>query len=171
MRSLFVIAAMIVGVAIAAPGMLNEWSGQAQGDDAARAAASVQSRGNNYRREVEVESHRNGHFYLDVAIEGRDVQMMVDTGASMVALRESDARSAGIRVRRGDFNMPVSTANGTTYYAPVTVRRVEIDGIEIRDVSAAVLPDDQLDISLLGASFLNQLRRFEVADNVLIMEN
>ena len=114
---------------------------------------------------------QDGHFYMEVLIEGREVRVMLDTGASMVTLRESDARRAGIRVHRDDFDTPVSTANGTTYYAPVILRRVEIDGIEIRDVSAAVLPDDQLHMTLLGASFLNRLRRFEVADNRLIMEN
>jgi len=86
-------------------------------------------------------------------------------------LRESDARRAGIRVHRNDFNVPASTANGTAYYASVTLRRVEIDGIELHDISAAVLPDDQLQISLLGASFLNRLRRFQVSNNVLVMEN
>ena len=171
MRSFFVIAAIAVGVAIAAPGLLDRWSEEVQAEDTPPRAASANSRTNDYRREVEIESHRNGHFYINARIEGRDVEVMVDTGASMVALRESDAVRAGIRLHRADFNMPISTANGTTYYAPVTLRRVEIDGIEIRDVSAGVLPDDQLNISLLGASFLNQLRRFEVADNVLIMEN
>ena len=170
MRSFIVIAAIFLGVAFAAPDMLDSWS-QSEASDEPRRSASANSRTDNSRREVEVEAERDGHFYLDARIDGREVEVVVDTGASMVVLRESDARRAGINVRRGDYDLPVSTANGTTYAATVTLRRVEIDGIEIRDVRAAVLPDDQLHMTLLGASFLNRLRCFEVADNVLIMEN
>jgi aspartyl protease family protein len=88
-----------------------------------------------------------------------------------VALRESDARRAGIRVRRSDFDIPMSTANGTAYGAAVTLRRVAVDRVEIRNVRAIVMRDDQLHITLLGASFLNELKRFEVSDRVLVLEN
>ncbi|HSG94070.1 MAG TPA: TIGR02281 family clan AA aspartic protease, partial [Afifellaceae bacterium] len=70
-----------------------------------------------------------------------------------------------------DFNLPLSTANGTTYAAAVTLDRVAVDDIEIRRVRAVVVPDGQLAISLLGTSFLNKLRRFEVSDSTLLMEN
>jgi aspartyl protease family protein len=171
MRSIFLFAAVIFGLALFAPDLLDRWSEQAQAEDASRRAASVNSRANDYRREVEIPSSRDGHFYVDVDIEGRSVSVMVDTGATIVALRESDAERAGIRVHTSDFDQPMSTANGVTYAAAVTLRRVTIDGIEVRDVDAVVLPDEQLHISLLGASFLNHLRRFQVADNVLVMEN
>ena len=96
---------------------------------------------------------------------------MVDTGASIVALRQSDARRAGIRVHRDDFNVPLSTANGTAYAAAVTLDSVAVDDIQIRNVRAVIVPDEQLSISLLGTSFLNKLRRFEVSEGTLLMEN
>ncbi len=134
-------------------------------------AARAQSSGNASRRKVEIESSEDGHFYLDAKIDGRAVAFMVDTGASVVVLRESDARRAGIRVARADFTTPMSTANGTSYAAPVMLRRVAVDGIELRDIRAVVVRDEQLGVNLLGATFLNALRRFGVSESKLTLEN
>jgi aspartyl protease family protein len=96
---------------------------------------------------------------------------MVDTGATVIALRESDAAAAGIRPRGADFEHPVATANGTTYAARAELDSVAVRDIEVSGVRALILPDDQLSISLLGGSFLNRLARFQVADGTLIFEN
>jgi aspartyl protease family protein len=96
---------------------------------------------------------------------------MVDTGATVVALRQSDAQAAGIRPRRTDFNNPVQTANGTTMAAEAVLDSVIVQDVEVRNIRALVIPDEQLSISLLGGSFLNGLQRFEVADGTLIFEN
>jgi aspartyl protease family protein len=120
---------------------------------------------------VEVKAARDGHFYIDAEVNFREVRFMVDTGATVVALRESDAVAAGIRPRRADFLYPVQTANGTTNAAEAMLDSVTVAEIEVRNVRALVLPDEQLSISLLGASFLNGLERFEVTDGTLIFEN
>ena len=96
--------------------------------------------------------------------------VVVDTGASMVALRQSDAARAGIRVARSDFTMPVATANGTSHGAPVMLDYVSVDGIEVRNVQAVILRDDLLRTNLLGTSFLNRLHRFEISGNILYIE-
>jgi aspartyl protease family protein len=95
---------------------------------------------------------------------------MVDTGASVVALRESDAHAAGIRPRRADYDQPVATANGTAYAAAAEID-IAVEEIEIDGVRALVLPDEKLGISLLGGSFLNRLSRFQVEGGSLIFEN
>ncbi len=99
------------------------------------------------------------------------MRLMVDTGATVVALRVSDAAAAGIHVRDADFTNPVQTANGTTNAAETTIESISVSDIEVRNIRALIIPDDQLAISLLGGSFLHGLRRFEVADGRLIIEN
>ncbi len=96
---------------------------------------------------------------------------MVDTGATVVALRASDAAAAGIRVRDADFVNPVQTANGTTNAAEALLESIAVSDIELHNVRALVVPDDRLAVSLLGGSFLHGLRRFEVADGTLVFEN
>ena len=112
-----------------------------------------------------------GTSMSNAEINARPVHLMVDTGATVVALRQSDAVSAGIRLMPGDFTNPVQTANGTTMAAETEIDSIMVEDIEVQRIRALVLPDDQLSISLLGASFLNGLERYEVADGTLIFEN
>ena len=95
---------------------------------------------------------------------------MVDTGASLVALRESDAAQVGIRPMPRDYTAVISTANGKVKAAPRQADRVEIGDITVYDVPALVLPDEALSQNLLGVSFLSRLRRYEYADGRLVLE-
>lgn len=122
-------------------------------------------------REVRIKAGRDGHFYVDADVNLRPVRLMVDTGATVVALRASDAAAAGIRVRDADFTNPVQTANGQTRAAEAMLDSIAISDIELRHIRALIIPDDQLAISLLGGSFLHGLHRFEVEDGTLVFEN
>jgi|SRR6478609_6524046 len=121
-------------------------------------------------RSLMVERERDGHFHIDSRINGRFMPVLVDTGASVVVLRESDAANAGIRPRPSDYTAVASTANGEVKAAPATLDRVELGGITVFDVPALVLPDDVLSTNLLGMSFLSRLKRYEVADGRLVLE-
>ena len=63
---------------------------------------------------------------------------MVDTGASIVALTFEDAERAGLYIRDRDYTQRVNTANGLARIAPVTLDRVSIGDIMVRNVPAAV---------------------------------
>ena len=85
---------------------------------------------------------QRGHFTTDGRVEGRRIDFMVDTGASVIALTESSAARIGIRPSRSDFNAPVSTANGVVKAARARLDSVDIGGLEVRDVQAMILPDE-----------------------------
>ncbi|MGE3150051.1 MAG: TIGR02281 family clan AA aspartic protease [Pseudorhodoplanes sp.] len=97
-------------------------------------------------------------FETGAQVNGRRLDFVVDTGASMIALRESDAARAGIRVSPGDYTARTQTANGIGRAAPVQLARVDISGISIRDVEAFVMPDNALPVNLLGMSFLSRVK-------------
>jgi aspartyl protease family protein len=122
-------------------------------------------------RSLTLDSGRGGHFQADARIAGRDIAFMVDTGASQVIMHESDAAKIGIRPMRSEFTHTVSTANGTIKAAPATIDRIEIGGITVFDVKALVLPDEALRQNLLGMSFLSRLKRYEVANGRMILED
>ncbi len=180
MRSLLLASLLIAGIAAALPSIFtNYFSPAAKGRAAAnphaaleeRAAAAAEGRQPSGPRQVEVKAERDGHFYVDAQVNFRPVHLMVDTGATVVALRVSDAAAAGIRVLPADFVNPVQTANGTTNAAEAKLESISVSDIELRNVRALIVPDDQLSVSLLGGSFLRGLRRFEVADGILTFEN
>src|ERR1043165_7598305 len=123
----------------------------------------------NYRT-VTVRSDRLGHFQVEGAVDGRRIDLMVDTGASMVALRERDANRLGIFPAARDYTGRSSTANGIVKVAPVRLSSLEVNGIRVYDVQAAVFPAEGLSVNLLGMSFLSRVRRFEMANGRLVME-
>jgi aspartyl protease family protein len=120
---------------------------------------------------TELKAGQLGHFIVTAEINGRSVKVMVDTGASAVALSYEDARAIGLHPSNLDYNVPVSTANGVTKAAGVNLDKVEIDGVRVSDVQGLVLPEGVMRGSLLGMSFLSKLKSFKVEDGVLYLKN
>lgn len=121
-------------------------------------------------RKVRVRGDRQGHFYTSARMNGRSVKVVVDTGASFVAINRSTARRLGLRLRKHHFVGRAKTANGTVSYAPAIVDEIRIGGIRVKNVRVGVLPDRALSTTLLGMSFLKRLRGFSVSNNQLLLE-
>jgi aspartyl protease family protein len=86
------------------------------------------------------------------------IDTLVDTGASSIALRESSAARLGIHPSARDYNIKMQTANGVGKAARVTLNRIELGGITVRDVGALVIPDEALSTNLLGMTFLSRVK-------------
>jgi aspartyl protease family protein len=108
-----------------------------------------------------------GHVVVEAAVNGVPVKFLVDTGATMVVLTLKDAAAAGLSGSDLVFSMRTSTANGVARAAPVRLRELRIDQLMVRDVAAAVV--ENLNISLLGQSFLTRLDGYEMRDGVLTL--
>ena len=118
---------------------------------------------------VRLKADRRGHFVFTGKVDGRPVTFMADTGASIVALTYEDARRAGLSPANLDFSARVSTANGIAKVAPVTLSRVRVGSITLRDVPAAVAEKGALDVNLLGMSFLGRLESFNLSGDELVL--
>lgn len=119
--------------------------------------------------EVRLKADARGHFVFTGDVDGRPVTFMADTGASIVALTFEDARRAGLSPQSLDYSARVSTANGVARVAPVTLSRVRVGSITLRDVQAAVAEKGALDVNLLGMSFLGRLESFHLRGNELVL--
>jgi aspartyl protease family protein len=122
------------------------------------------------QHKMQLASGPDGHFHVDARIDGRSIDFMVDTGATLVAVRETDAAMIGIRPMPRDYTATVATANGNIKAALTRLSRIEVGDITVFDVPALVLPDQALSQNLLGVAFLSKLRRYEVADGRLVLE-
>ena len=120
---------------------------------------------------TELKAGSLGHYTARATINKSDIDVMVDTGATVVALSYEDAQSAGLHPNTLRFDVPVSTANGSVNAARTKLDRVEIDTVRVDDVDALVLPTGALNGTLLGMSFLSKLDSFKSEDGVLTLKN
>lgn len=121
-------------------------------------------------RKVRLAMNDQGHFVTDFKLNGRRVNALVDTGATLVAINQSTARRIGLRLKPSDFKYEVRTANGNTKAASATIKTVQIGRIHIRDVQAAILSDRALDGTLIGMSFLKRLKSFKIENQALLLQ-
>lgn len=117
-----------------------------------------------------VTKSHDGHFHLRASVEGKRIDVIVDTGASAVVLTHRDAMALGIHLRDDAFTVTTSTANGHAFAAPVVLDDITIGSIAVKNVPALVSQPGALEVSLLGNSFLERLTSFTVEGDRLILK-
>jgi aspartyl protease family protein len=122
-------------------------------------------------RTAKIRRQWNSHFVAPAKINGKTIEMMIDTGASTVVLRTEDAKRAGIDVSRLTYSVPVQTANGQSYAASIRINNISIGSVSLNRVDALVAKPGALQTSLLGMSFLSRLRSYEFSGNYLTLRS
>lgn len=120
-------------------------------------------------RKVVVTADGRGHFSSTFKLNGRQVDGMIDTGATLVAVNTSTARRIGLSLNPSDFSHEVNTANGSIKAAVVTIDRLQIGSISVDGVQAIVLDDKALRTNLIGMSFLNRLGKYQAENGTLLL--
>lgn len=113
-------------------------------------------------KEISVPVARDGHYYLEGAVNGVPITFMIDTGATYVSVGGKFAAAARLPEGiKGHF----STANGTAEGRIVKDLEIVAEGFRVSGLSVAVMPLGSKQ-GLLGQNFL---KRFEVtqSDGVL----
>jgi len=110
-----------------------------------------------------------GSFALGGRANGVPLDFVFDTGATAVVLTADDAARLGWPASRLDYSVTVSTANGATRAAPITIERLAIGSIEERSVRALVARPGDLRENLLGMTFLTRLDAYEVRGDRLVL--
>lgn len=120
-------------------------------------------------RKVRLTADERGHFVGDFRLNGRRIEAMVDTGATLVALNLTTARRIGLSIASDDFKYKVETANGVTRAATATIASLEIGRIAVDNVEAVILDDKALSNTLIGVSFLRRLGKYQVENGTLVL--
>lgn len=118
---------------------------------------------------VRIRRQPNGHFTARTIVNGQTMMMLVDTGASSIVLKASDARAVGINIEQLNFRVPVRTANGVAYAASTKINSIAVGSITMYDMSVMVAKPGALSESLLGMNFLTRLRSYEFSGDFLTL--
>jgi aspartyl protease family protein len=130
---------------------------------------SVESGGSFDNRDGSVELNRSGdgHFYADVTINGAAVHMLVDTGATGIALSREDARSAGLATSIGMNDVVGQGADGAVRGEFAQLDRVELGPLSAEGMNAIILNSGEQ--SLLGQSFLSKFGSVEIHGDRMVL--
>ncbi len=179
-----VFAVVLAALAVAAPQLAPHLllaafhSGSDANGEAAPAAPAVRpplppvhsaSQEGGTGRRVALTANAQGHYVANVTINGSPVTVMVDTGATVVALTDATAHRLGIYPAHSAYAERMTTANGAVMVARITLSEVRLGSVTLRDVPAVVVPGQALPVDLLGMSFLGRLSKFEIAGGQLVL--
>ncbi len=177
LRSVFVLASAVIAAVLAGMGVLSvDTRLHAAPVDSSAAAvmtsslpaadAPAESGGDSHITAIPKAS--DGHFWATAVVNEKAVKFLVDTGATAVTLTPADAQRLGFNASNLVYDQKVTTANGQTFAALVTLTTIGVGQSEVHNVDALVVKDG-LSTSLLGMSYLGRLSRFEATPSSLIL--
>ncbi|MBL4835339.1 MAG: TIGR02281 family clan AA aspartic protease [Pseudomonas sp.] len=120
------------------------------------------------RKQVAIGRGVGGHFRTVGSINGQNVQFMLDTGATSVAMNSGQAQRLGIDYRLTGVPIVTSTASGQAPAYKVTLNRVKVGDIELTNVVGVVLDGAFPTEVLLGNSYLSRVRMIDNGETLLL---
>ena len=110
----------------------------------------------------------DGHYYLELTINGQPIDFVVDTGATQLVLTQSDAKRIGFDPGSLRYFGSANTANGVVRTAQVQLDEVVLGPIVDRNVPA-VVNGGEMAGSLLGMTYLGLFESLEIRSNELVL--
>ncbi|MCZ8294418.1 MAG: retropepsin-like aspartic protease [Hylemonella sp.] len=118
------------------------------------------------QRRIVLHAGSNGHFRTPGQINGRTVNFIVDTGASVVSLSVTDADAIGLPYKSGQ-TVQVGTANGVTVGWRIMLSSVRLGSVDVYNVEALVTPAP-MPYVLLGNSYLTRFQMTRTNDQMVL---
>ncbi|MCP3667336.1 MAG: TIGR02281 family clan AA aspartic protease [Gammaproteobacteria bacterium] len=119
-------------------------------------------------KEVRLYRSPNGSYATEGSINGQNTHMLVDTGATSVAMSEQEAKRLGIRYRMKGERASVRTASGIANAYAVMLDRVRVGSITLHQVQAVVIEGSYPQEVLLGMSFLSRVEMDTQANTMVL---
>ena len=120
--------------------------------------------------EVVLTRAEDGHYYAPVNADGAALRFLVDTGATVVALTQTDAELLGHYLNPGELTIVGRGVSGEVRGKAIVIKRLSIGAISADNVPAVIIPDG-LPVSLLGQSFLSRIAHVTISDNRMTLKN
>tara|TARA_Y100001954_G_scaffold183818_1_gene196177 strand:- start:9 stop:608 length:600 start_codon:yes stop_codon:yes gene_type:complete len=114
----------------------------------------------------------DGHFYLPLSINNKEIIFLVDTGATKSLLSKSDYKL----LKNNEINFTkekiIETANGKIIALETTFDKVKLFNNILGDITFLVVRDDfeGPNISLLGLDLLDNKFNYQITNNYLKLQ-
>lgn len=118
--------------------------------------------------ELRVPMAADGHFWVEVSINGQKRRMLVDSGATITAVPVETAAAAGFDIDASPVPVMIRTANGTVAAQSSRADELRIGNIVARDLGVIVSPAFG-NTHVLGMNFLSRLESWRVEGRTLIL--
>ncbi|MFN3450695.1 MAG: TIGR02281 family clan AA aspartic protease [Sphingorhabdus sp.] len=118
--------------------------------------------------EIAIRRQDDGHYWLQVDVNGRPVRFMIDSGATTTAMNADTARETGIEVDANGYPVILDTANGRVTAQRGVIQSLKIDALEIPQ-HKVVVSESFGDTNVLGMNFLDSMRSWKVEANVMTL--
>lgn len=122
-----------------------------------------------YGESIELKRLDDGHYWLQVEINGNPVKFMIDTGATTTAVNLKTALEADIEVDNSGFPVMINTANGTVQAKRGKAKSLQIGPLTIEDHNV-VVSESFGDTNVLGMNFLDSLKSWKVQNNIMTLQ-
>ena len=119
-------------------------------------------------KELRVPMARDGHFWVLASVNGVKSRMLIDSGATVTAISEGTARSAGVDTGRSLAPVVLRTANGVAPAETGSIDELRAGNIVARNLKVVTAPG-MGDLDVLGMNFLSQLQSWRVEGKTLIL--
>ncbi len=126
---------------------------------------SPESRADATSSEVNLKRNRQGHYVASGLINFKEVEFLLDTGATDVVIPQRIARKLGLR--RGRANRAL-TANGAVTVYDTNIDQLSIGDITLYNVRASINPAMRTPSILLGMSALKQVEFIQKGDSLTL---
>lgn len=122
------------------------------------------------KREVSIRRNDHNQYITTAKINGKRLQVLVDTGATAVAMSSAAAKTLGIDYEGSPRTM-VRTASGKALSYRINLQSLDVGGIEVNTVSAFVIEGDYPQTVLLGMSYLEHVSLREQSGILYLQAN
>jgi len=119
--------------------------------------------------EITIRRQDDGHYWLQVDVNGKPVRFMIDSGATTTAVNASTARETGIQVHADGYPVFLTTANGRVTAQRGIIQSFKIGTHEIGQHNV-VVSESFGDTNVLGMNFLDSMQSWKVEGNVMTLK-
>lgn len=118
---------------------------------------------------VQIKRQDDGHYWVQVEVNGKDVKFLIDSGATTTAVNSATARETGIDVDVSGYPVIINTANGRITAQRGSAQSLQLGPIELKD-HKVVVSESFGDTNVLGMNFLDGLSSWKVESNVMTLQ-